>query len=55
MSLLPDFDRHHVQFAVPDAARSHDKIGKIFNALNRTPQDDHFETIIMIHVYMHAG
>lgn len=55
MSLLPDFDRYHVQLAVPNAARGHDKVGKIFNTLNRTSQDDHFKAVIMIHVHMHAG
>lgn len=55
MPLLPDFDWHHMQLAVSNAARSHDKVGKIFNALNRASQDDHFETVIMIHVHMHAG
>jgi hypothetical protein len=55
MPFLPDFYRHHVQLAVPNAARSHDKVGKIFNALNRASQDDYFETVIVIHVHMHAG
>lgn len=44
-----------MQFAMPYAIGGDDPMGKEPNILDRAAQYDNLETIIMIHVDMHAG
>ena len=53
--LLQDLDWQEMQFAMPHSPGSNDQIGEIFYTFDRTPQDNHLKTVIMIHMHVHGG
>jgi len=55
MLLVPDFYRHHMQLAVPDAASRHHRIGETFDASDIAAENDHLQAVVVIHMHVHAG